>query len=66
MKRLGFLFAFAFLGSMMAGCGSSVPEAAPTDVSKGPMTEGHKGFMEKNAGKMQSLMKGRPKNIPGR
>jgi len=65
MKRLGVLFAPAFLGLMMAGCSdSSLPEAAPSDVSKGPMTESHEAYMKKHGAQMQGLMKGKPKNIP--
>jgi hypothetical protein len=63
MKRLGFLFAFALVGSMMAGCtDSGLKEGTPTETPKESMSDAHKAFMEANASKMQ--MKGKPKNMP--
>jgi hypothetical protein len=64
MKRLGFLFAFGLLGLMLAGCDSGgLQEGTPTgELPKDGMSESHRAYMEKNAGKMQ--IKGKPKNIP--
>lgn len=63
MKRFGYAFAFAVLVSLVAGCDSGgLKEGAPQDTAKNPMSDSHKAFMEKNAGKM-NLMKGKPKNI---
>jgi hypothetical protein len=62
MKRFGILVGGMFLGSIIAGCDSGIPEGQPKGATLDPAPPSFRDEMKKNAANM--LKQGKPKTAP--